>query len=125
MKHDTLSVLQQLYKYFKLKTGFLVEPDIYLVGKLNKTKLHNEVWCRYFSPTHYVYWLFEENGEIFEWEFCSKVEVSNARGEKLFIGYQIDSYSELEMVLYSYYQPQIDNLIWVVEVGSVDINTEV
>ena len=55
MKHDALSVLQQLYKYFKLKTGFLVEPDIYLVGKLNKTKLHNEVWCRYFSPTHYRY----------------------------------------------------------------------
>ena len=51
--HNTDSILKQLHKSFPLKPGF-GKPVMYLGAKLQKTRLHNEVWTWAMSLARYV-----------------------------------------------------------------------
>ena len=52
--HDADSVLRIIDKYFNLKPNSMGGPDIYLVEKLKKIKLENEVWAWAKSQARYV-----------------------------------------------------------------------
>ena len=39
--HDTKSALRRIYKYFKLNTSSISDPDIYLGAKLKNMRLDN------------------------------------------------------------------------------------
>ena len=49
-----MTTLMKIYKYFKLKTSSIGDPDIYLGEKLKYTHAPNGVWCWTMSPSKYV-----------------------------------------------------------------------
>ena len=46
-------MLQQLYNFYPLKSGFF-EPDMHLGVKLCKTRLHNGIWAKAMIPVKYI-----------------------------------------------------------------------
>ena len=52
--HDTLSALNQLAYYFKMKDGSIGDPDIYLGGKLRKVAFPNSVEAWGISLSKYI-----------------------------------------------------------------------
>ena len=123
--HDPLSVLTEIDKYLKMKKGSIGDPDFYLGVKLRKTRLPNGVEAWSFSASKYVQ------------EAVSNVEKhlrkKNLPGLNRKVrgpwptGYEaeLDESRELEPEEASYYQSQIGILRWCVEIGRVDIITEV
>ena len=52
--HDAKPALDRIYQIMKLKESSVGDPDIYLVAKLKKVQLSNDVWCWSLSPSKYV-----------------------------------------------------------------------
>ena len=95
-----------------------------LGGKPRKVELNNGIYCWAFSPTQYVQ------------DAMNNVEqYLKFKGKKLFAkapapfqnNYrpEIDMTEELGNYDAAYYHSLIGVLIWIVEIGRVDINTEV
>ena len=129
---DAVAELEKLDGYFKMKPGSIGDPDIYLGGKLRtvimedpNTGLTCEAWG--LSPTKYVQAAIDNVEEYLAKNFggrklpkkCAKAPfASDYRPE-------LDLTPELDPTLCSYYQSQIGILRWMVELGRVDIITEV
>ena len=125
INHDALAVLSEIDKYLKMKRGSIGDPDFYLGAKLRKTKLSNGVEAWGFSPSKYVQ------------EAVANVEKylrkKNLPGLKRKVrgpwpsGYvaELDDSRELNPEEASFYQSQIGILRWCVEIGRIDIITEV
>ena len=52
--HDAMTTLMNIDKYFKLKSSYIGDPDIYLGAKLKYNRAPNGVWCWTLSPSKYV-----------------------------------------------------------------------
>ena len=125
--HDGESVLKRLDKYFKLKEGSVGDPEVYLGAKLKKMRLENGVWAWANSPAKYVReccnntqtYLNELEGD--RWKLPKKA------ANPFEMGYEpeLDETPVLEPSLASWYQSLIGMLRWMVELGRVDIITEV
>ena len=124
--HDAETSLHQLDKFFQMKPGSIGDPDIYLGAKLRRAQLPNGVHAWSMSASKYV----QENVNNAE-EYLGK----NFGGRKLskrvrspwptdYVS-ELDTTPELKPELASYYQSQIGILHWIVELGRVDIITEV
>jgi hypothetical protein len=124
--HDPTKALKELDKYFMMKPDSIGDPDIYLGAKLRPVTLHNGVVAWGKSPSKYVQ------------EACKDTELylqKNYNGRKLKKkvsspwpnGYEseTDASPELSAELPTYFQSQIGVLQWIVELGRVDIVTEV
>jgi len=125
--HDALEVLTRIDKYFTLKPSSIGDPDIYLGAKLRQQELPNEVWCWSISPAKYVreavkncemhlsenydemYALKKEVKNPFPWKYEPSINVSHA----------------LDDDLSSYYQSLIGICRWMIELGRIDIATEI
>ena len=114
----------EIGKSFTLKEKSIGNPGQYLGGKLRKVTLDNGVDCWGFSSTQYVQ------------DAVNNVEqYLKSKGKKLVPkapapmtnGYrpEIDISEELPEDEASYYHSLIGVLRWIVELGRVDINTEV
>jgi hypothetical protein len=124
--HDATTALEELDKFFMMKKGSIGDPDIYLGAKLRPVTLQNGVVAWGKSPSKYVQ------------EACKNTELylqKNYNGRKLLkkvsapwpTGFEseTDATPELNAELATYYQSQIGVLHWIVELGRVDIITEV
>ena len=125
--HNTLDVLMKIDKYFKLKPNLIGDTDIYLVAKLKKMRTANGVWAWVNSPDRYVRESVK-NMEIYlrglnnnRWALPNKAE------KPVIMGYatEMDESPVLEPDRDSYYQSLIGMVRWMVEIGKVDIITEV
>ena len=114
----------EIGKSFTLKEKSIGNPGQYLGGKLRKVTLDNGVDCWGFSSTQYVQ------------DAVNNVEqYLKSKGKKLVPkapapmtnGYrpEIDILAELPEDEASYYHSLVGVLRWIVELGRVDINTEV
>ena len=125
--HDPLSVMTRLDKYFKFKPGSISEPNIYLGTKLKKMTLENGVECWASSPSKYV----EEavrNVEKYLKDLDSDRWKLPKRAENPFAMAcepELDTSPELSPDLASFYMSEIGVLRWMVEIGRIDIGTEV
>jgi hypothetical protein len=124
--HDPGAPLANLDKYFKMKDGSIQVPTFYLVAKLNNNVLPNGV----------VAW-----GVIYSKYVQSAVQnvqdyLTSLPGDKKLLkktsgpfpgGYkpEFDESPELDPTRANFYQSQIDILRWCVELGIIDIITEV
>ena len=90
-----MAVLNKLDKYFKLKPGSTVDPDMYLGDKLQRIKLRNGVVAWGVSPLKYVY-------------------------EAV-----MDTSKYLDPAEASYFQSIIGVMGWMVEIGRIDTAAEV
>jgi hypothetical protein len=125
--HDALSIKTRLDKYFKMKPGSIGDPKMYLGETLKKMKLENGVSAWATSPAKYVY-ASVENVEKYindlgddRWKLpkhCSNPFELNYEPE-------MDTSDVLNAELASWYASLIGMLRWMVEIGRVDIITEV
>ena len=115
---------KEIGKSFTLKEKSIGDPGQYLDGKLRKVTRENWVNCWAFSSTQYV----QDAGNNDEQYLKRKGEKLVAKAPAPFINNyppEIDMTEELGKDEASYYHSLIDVMQWIVELGRVDMNTEV
>ena len=122
---DALSVLNRMGKYFKMKEGSVGEPNVYLGAKVKPVTIaETHVQCWAMSSSKYVQ------------EAVANVEAKLRKSGKNLpnqapgpwpSGYdaELDESDLLDAEDASFYQQQIGVLRWCIELGRVDIITEV
>lgn len=123
--HDAETALRQLDKYFAMKLGPIGDPDIYFGARLREVRMSNEINCWSMSPSKYV----QDAVQNMEQYLMSRSEckLSKRATSPWPMGYvaELDATPELDLEQAKYYQSQIGVLHWMVEIGHVDIITEV
>jgi hypothetical protein len=125
--HNAMSVLARLDKYFKMKLGLMGDPFMYLGATLKKMCLENgtKAWAN--SPEKYV-WSSVENIVKYlndlgddQWKLPRKCSNPFAADYEPELDESEIFTAELEL----WYALLIGMLRWMVEIGQVDIITEV
>ena len=125
--HDAMSALKQIDKAFTLKPDSVGDPDIYLGAKFRRHRLKNGVMAYSLSPSKYV----QENVRLVENYLEERHGTCLKKGSRakspLPANYrpELDMTEELEGEEASYYQSLVGILRWMVELGRIDIITEV
>jgi hypothetical protein len=122
--HDGVSALKELDHYFKMKKGSIGNPDIYLGAKLKEMVMPNGVRAWAMSPAKYV----KEATNNVEARLLKEGRRLPRRATAPFpTGYapELDTSPELNAADANHYQSEIGILRWMVEIGRVDIITEV
>jgi hypothetical protein len=116
-------ILTKIDQYFKLKEGSVKPPDQYLGANIGRMEL-NGTFAWYMSPETYTKSAIE-NMEIWlakkQQRLPTKVSCMFPSGWRPELGIT----PELNQADASYYQPQIGVLRWIIELGRIDIITEV
>ena len=122
--HDAEKVIRELDHYFPMKKGSIGDPDLYLGAKLRKTTMTNGVEAWGLSPSKYVQEVvrttekrMKDKGHLFPKKIYGPWP-SNYNAE-------LDTSEELDYTMANDYQCMIGILHWIVELGRVDIITEV
>ena len=126
--HETESILRRIYKYFKLNPSSVSEPEIYLGDKLKKMRLENGEWAWENSPEGYLKELISNFDKYLVGLGDTRWQLPNKKDENTFVrDYAPDMNNNLglEQELASWYHYFIGMLRWMVEIGRVDIITEV
>jgi hypothetical protein len=123
--HDPGTSLDQIDKYLKMKPGSIMEPTFYLGATLKKTVMTNGVvaWgmisINYFqAAVHNVQEYLKKNGD-------SKLKKKTYDPVEATYRADIDDSPVLGPEIANYFQYQIGILCWFVELGRIDIITEV
>ena len=124
--HDAKKVLAQIDYFFHMKPESMGDPDIYLGCKL---RLHivkgtgAQAWLQ--SPSKYIQEAVKNAEVYYEKEYNSKFPTRVS--SPFATGYrpEMDITKELNTEEANYYQSQIGVLRWIVEIGRIDIITEV
>ena len=124
--HDAEGALLEIDKYFQMKKDSIGDPDIYLGAKLRKITLDNGVVAWNFSPSKYIQEAVRNVELYLDKNFGGRKLAKSARAPWPRDYYsELDTTAELDPTLAQYYQSQIGVLHWIVELGRVDIMTEV
>ena len=132
VNHDAEAELKTLDRYFKMKPGSIGDPDIYLGGKISQFDLSDtddgqgqKTWG--LSPAKYVTAAIANTEEYLAKHFNGRKLPKKHAVTPFAAGYrpELDFTDELNPDLANYYQSQIGVLRWMVELGRVDIITEV
>ena len=120
-------ILDRIDKYMKLKPGSVGPPDIYLGAKLKKTQLSNNVWCWTLSPSKYVCEAVKNCEKHIKENYGGKYSLNKNAPNPFPVGYEAetDTSPELPPDEASYFNTIIGVMRWMVEIGRIDINTEV
>lgn len=124
--HDAEGQLLELNKFFKMKPGSIGDPDIYLGAKIKKTVLPNGVVAWGTSASQYVQEAVKNVEVHLAAKEGRKLKTKGATGPfPLNYSAELDVTPELTPDDATYYQSEIGVLRWMVELGRVDIITEV
>ena len=125
--HDAMSVLKEVDKYFKLKPDSVGDPDIYLGSKLKQMTLENGVTAWGMSASKYVQESVRNCETHLKENLHDKYKLTKSAPNPFVQGYkpEIDVSEPLNPEEASYYQTIIGVLRWMVELGRIDIATEV
>jgi hypothetical protein len=125
--HDPMSVLKEINGYLPLKPSSVGNPDIYLGAKLKETQLSNGVMVWGLSPSKYVVQAVK-NCQLHLTEKLARRYSIPARADNPF-SVEYDPSTDLSDMLdpdcSSFYQHLIGVMRWMVELGRIDIVTEV
>ena len=124
--HDMEMALMELDNYFAMKKGSIGDPDIYLGAKLRAVELNNGVKAWSMSPAKYVKEVVENVNEYLDKHFHGRKLAKQATALWP-VGYsaELEATPELSPDMASYYQSQVGILHWAMELGRVNIITEV
>ncbi len=127
MHHDPMSVMGEINKYLPLKPSSVGDPDFYLGAKLKETRLPNGVIVWGLSPSKYVIQAVKNCQMHLTEKLAGKYSIP-ARADNPFpVDY--DPSTDLSDLLNpdcsSFYQHLIGVMRWMVELGCIDIATEV
>jgi hypothetical protein len=124
--HNPGEELVRLDKYFNMKDGSIQEPTFYLGVKLKKTVLPNGVIASGMSSSKYVHSAVQNVRDYLETSAGGQTLKKKATAP-FPVDYrpEMDTTPELSPVMANYYQTQSGVLRWCVELGRIDIVTEV
>ena len=126
ISHDATSVLEQLDKYFQMKPWSIGDPDIYLGAKLQSVRLNNGVKCWSMSSAKYVQEAICNIEDYIERNLGGrKLKKNPTYSWPSNYTTEDDDSPELTPTLASYYPHLVGVLHWIVELGMVDLVTEV
>ena len=127
INHDAMTILNQINKYLPLKPSSVGDPDIYLGTKLRQTRLPNGVWAWGMSPSKYVNQAVKNCAAHLSEHFDGKYKLPHRADNPFPTDYDadLDTSDPLTPDQASFYQHLIGVLRWMVEIGPIDIATEV
>jgi hypothetical protein len=123
ISHAALADLRKIDHYCKMKNDSVGDPNIYLGSKLRKVVLSNGVHAWMISPTKYIREAINNVARHLEREYGSKLPKRVSGPLPTNYRPEVDITPELKEL--SYYQSQIGVLRWMVELGRIDIVTDV
>ena len=125
--HDALSVLTEIDKYMPLKPTSVGDPDIYLGAKLKETQLPNGIYAWGMSPSKYVNQAVKNCQTYLTEKLNDRYKIPTRADNPFPTTYcpDTDTTEPLDPECSSFYQHLIGVLRWMVELGRVDIATEV
>ena len=124
--HDGKSALEGLDRYFQMKEGSIGDPDLYLGAKLRKVTLPNGVQAWSTSPSKYIQEAVKNVEEHLHNE-CGGRKLAKRATAPFPRDYapELDMSPVLDSKRANYYQSLMGVLQWMVEIGRVDMVTEV
>ena len=124
---NAMPVLQQINGFMKLKPSSIGDPDIYLGAKLKLVELSNDTWCWSLSPSKYVQEAVRNCIKHLKSHFDAEYKLVKYAPNPFPLGYDpdTDTSPELPPEQASYYQSIIGVMRWMIELGRIDIATEV
>ena len=124
--HNAETCLNELDRFFKMKANSIGDPDFYLGAKLKPLVLPNGVTAWGMSSSKYIQAAVKIVKDHHAKMFPGRGWIRRAKAP-LPSGYNpdLDVTKELEPEHASFYQSQIGVLRWMVEIGRVDILTDV
>ena len=125
--HDAMAVIRRIDKYFKLKPESIGDPDMYLGAKLRQHQAENGMWCWTLSPAKYVQEAVRNCVKHLKDKLNGKYTMPKGPANPFPMKYEaeIDISPECDEDEANYFQSIIGVLRWTVEIGRVDISTEV
>lgn len=125
--HDATAAIKEVDQYFKMKPGSIADPDIYLGGKLRKCTLTNGVHAWGISSSKYIQEAVRNVETYLTKEYGEGKRVPRRAPTPMERDYrpELDHSAELGPKEANFYQSQIGILRWIVELGRIDIITEV
>ncbi len=124
--HDAKKILFQIDYFFRMKPESMGDPDIYLGCKLRLIVIAGsgvQAWLQ--SPSKYIQEAVRKMEtyytELFQSKFPTRVSSPFTTGYRP----EMDITKELNAEDVSYFQSKIGVLRWIVEIGWIDIITEV
>jgi hypothetical protein len=121
---DPGTSLDQIYKYFKMKPGSIMEPTFYLGAKL-KNVMPNGVVAWGMSSSKYVQAAVQNVQEYLKENGDRKLKKKASAPFEATYRAEIDESPVLGPEMANYFQSQIGILRWCVELVRIDIITEV
>jgi len=124
ISHRPNEIMKLIDGYFPMKPSSIGTPDIYLGGQLSKVTMPNGVIAWSMASSKYV-----QNAvtNVEDWLAKHNMKLSTRAPSPMTNGYrpELDVTKELDPERANYYQSQIGVLRWAVELGRIDIITEV
>jgi hypothetical protein len=125
ISHEAIDDLRKIDHYFRMKKDSIGDPDIYLGSKLRKVAMSNGVQAWMISAAKYVREALNNVERHLEREYGTKLPKRVYGPLPTDYRPEIDITPELVGDELSYFQSQIGVLRWMVELGRIDIVTEV
>jgi len=127
MHHDAMTVLDRINKHLPLKPTSVGDPDIYLGAKLKETQLPNGIWAWGMSPSKYVNQAVQNCQTHLTKKLDGRYKIPVKADNPFATDYSpdIDVTEPLDPECASFFQHLIGVMRWMVELGRVDIATEV
>ncbi len=122
-----MTILEQINGYMPLKPSSVGDPDIYLGAKLKQTHLPNGVWAWGLSPSKYVAQAVKNCQSHLTKKIHDRYRPPT-RADNLFpcdYAPEMDTTNPLDPECSSFYQHLIGVTRWMVELGRVDIATDI
>jgi hypothetical protein len=124
--HDALRSLKEIDHFFKTKEGSIGDPEFYLGAKLRGTTLPNGVHAWSMSSSKYIQ-AAVANVKAYHRQNYPNYQWTKRTSGPFPINYapELDTTPELSAKDATFYQSQVGVLRWCVELGRIDIITEV
>jgi hypothetical protein len=122
-----MSVMSEINGYLPLKPSSVGNPDIYLGAKLKQTRLPNRVMAWGLSPSKYVIQAVKNCQVHLTEKINGKYSIPTRVDNPFPVNYypSTDLSDILDPECSSFYQHLIGVMRWMVELGRIDIATEV
>ena len=123
--HDPMKALHELDHYFMMKPGSIGDPDIYLGAKMRKVRLENGVEAWAMCPAKYIQDAVKNVETYFEKHKDKKYPKKVTAPWPTDYIPETDTSPELKSSDATFFHTQIGVLQWIVELGRIDVITEV
>ncbi len=125
--HDPMSVMNEVNKYLPLRLSSVGDPDIYLGAKLKQIQLPNGVIAWGLSPSKYNFQAVRNCQLHLIEKLAGRYSIPARVNSPFPIDYDpsTDLSNFLDPDCSSFYQHLIGVMRWMVELGCIDIATEV